>query len=183
MTPDPVSSHPGRCNAARVAIFRPMILYQRNIVFARNRFSRPVIVAQKPGDPGRGGSWPALKKSHRSRCSSCKRNVSNPLFWPLGLAVERKADAPSDWNCIFCRDVESALDIILYGDGRLLAGSSSPQAIRALPIDSPAQQRRTTRNPEMKLSEMACRIAATVSVSRPRGGWRPTSSISLDRRS
>src|ERR1041385_7913901 len=105
------------------------------------------------------------------------------LFWPLGLALDRKADASSYWNCIFCRDVESAVDIILCGDGRLPAESRSPQAIRALPIDRPAQQRRTTRNPEMKLSEIACRTAAAVSVSRLRGGWRPASSISRERRS
>ena len=56
-------------------------------------------------------------------------------------------------------------------------------ARRTLPIDSPAQQSRTTRNPERKLSAMACRIASTVCASRPSGSSSPASSDSLERTS
>src|SRR5215470_8602826 len=63
----------------------------------------------------------------------------------------------------------------------LSAGSAKRQAAIALATDRPAQQKRTTRKLEAKLSEIACRIAKKACASRSGGGSRAASSTSFDR--
>jgi hypothetical protein len=65
----------------------------------------------------------------------------------------------------------------------IVLGAISQTASTELPTDSPAQQRRTTRNAKTKLSEIASCIPKTGFWSKPCGGSRLRRSPSLERSS
>ena len=80
--------------------------------------------------------WGRCSSPTRSRCSGCVRTVSKPyLFWSLGLAFERKADAPS-----YCKEKKSE-----GSDGRFREVSAASKA-GALPAELHApRQTNSTR--------------------------------------
>lgn len=93
--------------------------------------------------------------------------VDSPLFRPINLTI--------NWQNYFWS--ERGID----GVAAIAPGATRRQAIRALPIERAAQQSRTTRKAEAKLSEVADWIAETVFASRPSGALRAARSASLER--